>query len=100
MSEIEVVFKNESESEVVFNNELELIEVVSDEENDSGSNNENDSNIDQENNSDFVDWINSFNFQENFNLNFPHDTWQFFCSLVWILIFIICVIVLIIVSRI
>ena len=50
-------------------------------------------------NSDFVDWINNFTFQENFNLNYPFDKWQTICSLFWILIFIVCAIILILLSR-
>ena len=53
----------------------------------------------QSNNSDFVDWINGFTFEENFNLNYPFDKWQTVCSLFWILIFIICAIILILLSR-
>ena len=53
----------------------------------------------QQENSDFVNWINSFTFEENFNLNYPFDKWQTFCSLFWILIFIICAIILILMSR-
>ena len=61
--------------------------------------NENQSNDNQQENSDFVDWINSFTFEENFNLNYPFDKWQIVCSLFWILIFIICTIILILLSR-
>ena len=53
----------------------------------------------QQENSDFVDWINNFTFQENFNLSYPFDKWQTICSLFWILIFIICAIILILLSR-
>ena len=53
----------------------------------------------QQENSDFVNWINSFTFEENFNLNYPFDKWQTMCSLFWILIFIICAIILILLSR-
>ena len=53
----------------------------------------------QQENSDFVDWINNFTFQENFNLNYPFDKWQTICSLFWILIFIISAIILILLSR-
>ena len=56
-------------------------------------------NNDQEQNSDFVYWINSFNLQENSNLNYPFDKWQTLCVLFWILIFIISAIVLISISR-
>ena len=35
----------------------------------------------QQENSDFVNWINSFTFEENFNLNYPFDKWQTMCSL-------------------
>ena len=56
-------------------------------------------NNDQEQNSDFVYWINSFNLQENSNLNYPFDKWQTLCTLFWILIFIISAIVLILISR-
>ena len=56
-------------------------------------------NNDQEQNSDFVYWINSFNLQENSNLNYPFDKWQTFCTFFWILIFIICAIILILISR-
>ena len=62
------------------------------------SNNESIDN-DQEQNSDFVYWINSFNMQENSNLNYPFDKWQTYCTLFWILIFIICAIILILISR-
>ena len=67
------------------------IEIVSSELNQSDN--------DQQENSDFVDWINSFTFQENYNLNYPFDKWQTICSLFWILIFIICAIILILLSR-
>ena len=53
----------------------------------------------QQENSHFVDWINNFTFQENFNLSYPFDKWQTICSLFWIFIFIICAIVLILLSR-
>ena len=56
-------------------------------------------NDDQEQNSDFVYWINSFNMQENSNLNYPFDKWQTYCTLFWLLIFIICTIILILISR-
>ena len=56
-------------------------------------------NNDQEQNSDFVYWINSFNMQENSNLNYPFDKWQTFCTLFWILIFVISAIILILISR-
>ena len=56
-------------------------------------------NNDQEQNSDFVYWINSFNMQENSNLNYPFDKWQTYCTLFWLLIFIICTIILILISR-
>ena len=67
------------------------IEIVSPELNESDNN--------QQENSDFVDWINNFTFQENFNLNYPFDKWQTICSLFWILIFIISAIILILLSR-
>ena len=67
------------------------IEIVSSELNQSDN--------DQQENSDFVDWINSFTFQENYNLNYPFDKWQTIWSLFWILIFIICAIILILLSR-
>ena len=67
------------------------IEIVSPELNESDNN--------QQENSDFVDWINNFTFEENFNLSYPFDKWQTFCSLFWIFIFIICAIVLILLSR-
>ena len=60
---------------------------------------ENESNTNQQENSDFVQWINSFTFEENFNLNYPFDKWQTMCSLFWILIFIISAIILILLSR-
>ena len=69
----------------------EIVEVASLAENESNSN--------QQENSDFVYWINSFGFEENSNLNYPFDKWQTMCSLFWILIFIICAIILILVSR-
>ena len=69
----------------------EIIEVASVEENESNSNEQEDS--------DFVHWINNFSFEENFNLNYPFDKWQTFCSLFWILIFIISAIILILISR-
>ena len=53
----------------------------------------------QQENSDFVNWINNFTFEENFNLNYPFDKWQTICSLFWILIFIITAIILILLSR-
>ena len=56
-------------------------------------------NNEQEQNSDFVYWINSFGIQENSNLNYPFDKWQTLCTTFWILIFIICMIVLILMSR-
>ena len=56
-------------------------------------------NNEQEQNSDFVYWINSFNLQENSSLNYPFDKWQTLCTVFWILIFIICAIVLILISR-
>ena len=59
--------------------------------------NESDSN--QQENSDFVHWIISFTFEENFNLNYPFDKWQTICSIFWILIFIISAIILILISR-
>ena len=67
------------------------IEIVSPELNESDNN--------QQENSDFVDWINNFTFQENFNLSYPFDKWQTICSFFWIFIFIICAIVLILLSR-
>ena len=57
------------------------------------------SNNDQEQNSDFVYWINSFNLEENSNLNYPFDKWQTMCTLFWIIIFVICAIILILLSR-
>ena len=54
-------------------------------------------NIQQEN-SHSVDRIN-YTFQENFNLTYPFDKWQTICSLFWILIFIICAIILILLST-
>ena len=60
---------------------------------------ENESNSDEQQNSDFVDWINSFTFEENFNFNYPFDKWQTMCILVWICIFIISAIILILLSR-
>ena len=65
------------------------IETVSPELNESDNNQ-------QEN--DFVNWINNFTFEENFNLSYPFDKWQTICSLFWILIFIISII-LILLSR-
>ena len=59
----------------------------------------NQSDNNQQENNDFVDWINSFTFQENYNFNYPFDKWQTICSLFWILIFIICAIILILLSR-
>ena len=59
----------------------------------------NQSDNNQQENNDFVDWINSSTFQENYNLNYPFDKWQTICSLFWILIFIICAIILILLSR-
>ena len=59
----------------------------------------NQSDNNQQENSDFVNWINSFTFEENFNLNYPFDKWQTMCSLFWILIFIICATILILLSR-
>ena len=59
----------------------------------------NQSDNNQQENNDFVDWINSFTFQENYNLNYLFDKWQTICSLFWILIFIICTIILILLSR-
>ena len=56
-------------------------------------------NIEQEQNSDFVYWINSFNLQENSNLNYPFDRWQTLCTAFWILIFIISMIALILILR-
>ena len=67
------------------------IEIVSSELNQSDN--------DQQENSDFVNWINTFTFEENYNLNYPFDKWQTICSLFWILIFIICAIILILLSR-
>ena len=66
------------------------IETVSPELNESDNNQ-------QEN--DFVNWINNFTFEENFNLSYPFDKWQTICSLFWILIFIITAIILILLSR-
>ena len=59
----------------------------------------NQSDNNQEVNSDFVDWINNFAFEENFYLNYPFDKWQIICTLFWILIFIICGIVIILLLR-
>ena len=59
----------------------------------------NQSDNDQEVNSDFVDWINNMSFEENFNLNYPFDKWQTICVLFWIFIFVICGIILILLSR-
>ena len=56
-------------------------------------------NNEQEQSSDFVYWINSFNLQENSSLNYPFDQWQTLCTAFWILIFIICAIILILISR-
>ena len=67
------------------------IEIVSPELNESDNN--------QQENSDFVNWINNFTFEENFNLSYPFDKWQTICSLFWILIFIITAIILILLSR-
>ena len=67
------------------------IEIISHESNESDNN--------QQENSDFVDWINSFMIEENFNSSYPLDKWQTICSLFWILIFIIVAIILIFLSR-
>ena len=67
------------------------IEIFSSEPNESDNN--------QQENSDFVDWINNFTYQENFNLTYPFDKWQTICSLFWILIFIISAIILTLLSR-
>ena len=56
-------------------------------------------NNEQEQNSDFVYWINSFGLEESSSLNYPFDKWQTFCVAFWVLIFIICMIVLILMSR-
>ena len=56
-------------------------------------------NNDPEQNSDFVDWINSFDQEENSNLNYPFDKWQIFCTVFWIFIFIICAILILLVLR-
>ena len=56
-------------------------------------------NNEQEQNPDFVYWINSFGVEEISNLNYPFDKWQTFCTAFWILIFIICMIILILMSR-
>ena len=56
-------------------------------------------NNEQEQTSDFVYWINSFNLQEYSSLNYPFDKWQTLCTVFWIFIFIICAIVLILISR-
>ena len=53
----------------------------------------------EQENADFVNWINNFTFEENFNLNYPFDKWQTICSLFWILIFIITTIIFILLSR-
>ena len=68
----------------------EILEVASLEENESS--------IEQEN-SDFVHWINNFNFEENYSLNYPFDKWQTYCTLFWILVFVISAIILILISR-
>ena len=59
----------------------------------------NQSDINQEENSDFVDWINNFAFEENFYLNYPFDNWQMICAFIWILIFIICGVVIILMLK-
>ena len=56
-------------------------------------------NNEQEQNSDFVYWINSFGLEETSHLNYPFDKWQTFCVAFWTLIFIICMIILILISR-
>ena len=59
----------------------------------------NQSDINQEENSDFVDWINNFAVEENFYLNYPFDYWQMICAFIWILIFIICGVVIILMLK-
>ena len=59
----------------------------------------NQSDINQEENSDFVDWINNFAVEENFYLNYPFDHWQMICAFIWILIFIICGVVIILMLK-
>ena len=49
----------------------------------------------QEENSDFVDWVNNFDIEENFYLDFPHDHWRLICVFTWILVFIICGVIII-----
>ena len=39
-------------------------------------------------------------FEENYNLNYQFDKWLTICGLLWILVFIICVIVLILLLKI
>ena len=56
-------------------------------------------NNEQEQNSDFVYWINGFGVQESSSLNYPFDKWQTLCVTLWTLIFIVCMIVLILMSR-
>ena len=68
----------------------EILEVASLEENESSI---------EQGNSDFVHWINNFNFEENYNLNYPFDKWQTYCTLFWIFIFVISAIILILISR-
>ena len=80
MSEIEIICSNESDNNES-NNEQENFED------------------DQQENFDFVDWINSFTFEENSNLTYPFDKWQTYCVLFWILMFIIVAIVFVLLSR-
>ena len=61
--------------------------------------NETTTNNEQEQNSDFVYWINSFGLEETSHLNYPFDKWQTFCVALWTLIFIVCMIILILLSR-
>ena len=75
------------------------IEIFSSEQLDQSDNDQQENSNNQQENSDFVDWINGFTFEENFNLNYQFDKWQIFCSLFWILIFIICAIILILLLR-
>ena len=76
------------------------IEVFSSEQlNQSDNNQQQNSDNNQQENSDFTDWINGFIFEENFHLNYQFDKWQIFCSLFWIIIFVICAIIFILMLR-
>ena len=86
-----------SETEIFSSEQLDQFD--NDQQENSDNDQQENSDNDQQENSDFVDWINGFTFEENFHLNYQFDKWQLFCSLFWIIIFVICTIIFILLLR-